>query len=108
MNENERNQTIPLLNRSMSETESLLVEDAIGIDGGEDNPDRVAELVHRLDHPEWDKPGRTHNWRDSVPEFVTEIWPILSLETKLLMYILAVAETEKGYGERDDIAPDEL
>lgn len=94
--------------RDLNETEIQLAEEAIRAEGGDFSPENVSQLLQRLGDPEWDKPGRSHDWRDSVPEFVIAFWPLLSLEAKLLMYVLAVAETEKGYGERDDIDPDEF
>lgn len=47
------------------------------------------ELMHRLDDPQFAQASRVHEWRNYVPDVVQKLWPQLSLETRIIMYMAA-------------------
>lgn len=45
------------------------------------------EIVSMLHAPDWEHAGKTHDWRNSVPNELEEIWGNLSMEARLIAYI---------------------
>lgn len=42
-----------------------------------------------LINPEFDKNERVHDWRNHVPSEIKELWPQLSMETRLAIAFMA-------------------
>ena len=50
---------------------------------------RLDDLVAELYNPQFEKAGKVHDWRNYVPTKVQEIWKILSLRERIIVYIMA-------------------
>lgn len=48
-----------------------------------------------LDEPHFEKEDRIHNWRNYVPEYLKALWSKLSLDQRLIIYVMAERQASK-------------
>jgi hypothetical protein len=51
------------------------------------------DFLELVANPQWGKAHRTNDWRNHVPDAVAERWADLSLEARLVAYLIAVVES---------------
>lgn len=42
-----------------------------------------------LDQPHFDKARKCHDWRNYIPDEVRDAWPQMTVESRVMVYILA-------------------
>ncbi len=50
------------------------------------------DVLVAISDPQWEKAGRTNDWRRFVTDSVADTWPSLGLEARLVAYLTAAVE----------------
>lgn len=82
--------------------ETRLLDEAATNDGGPILPVRAedrAKILATINQPNWNRVHGVGDWREQVPDIAKDLWDELTIESKLIVFIMASA---KACREADD------
>jgi hypothetical protein len=59
------------------------------------HPISMEEVMLRVEVPNWDLRGKTHDWRNHVSPVLRHMWPDISVETRMVAVIMAEEAASK-------------